>query len=180
MSTKQHTLVRKRKFDGRIKSEWEGDLLWHTNEWLVVLHHPERHIKRSNGVVAAADPDVWFLHCFNVLDPLTILMEYGLDGSFQGAKCDAALPATQTDGVIEFVDLDLDVIVEPDLSWWMRDEEQFAHNREAMGYTETAVQQAHEGILLGQSLVESRTFPFDARFVPQFKPSAMLKDGMMS
>lgn len=174
-ATESYAVVRKRKFDGSVKSEGEGDLLFLlVEEWLVVLHHPERHRKVTGGTVKYAES--LFLHCFSIIDPLTVLIEYDRHGWFRGAKCDAALPATQADNVIEFVDLDLDVIVKSDLSCSVRDERVFAQNRETMGYPETVVQSAGRGILLAQALVTSRQFPFDERFVPRLNAAITLTD----
>jgi hypothetical protein len=174
-ATESHTVVRKRKFDGSVKSEWEGDLLsLLIEQWLVVLHHPERHRKVTGEIVKYAGP--LFLHCFSIIEPLTVLIEYDRHGWFRGAKCDAALPATQVDNVIEFVDLDLDVIVKSDLSCSVRDETVFAQNRETMDYPETVVQSACRGILLAQALVTSRQFPFDERFVPRLNATLSLTD----
>ncbi|MBA3532458.1 MAG: DUF402 domain-containing protein [Ardenticatenales bacterium] len=158
-------IVRKRKFDGHIKSEWESDKLPSlVEDWLVVLHHPERHRKSTGGIIESES--LLFLHCFSTVQPLVVLLEYDLCGRFRGAKCDAALPATVEGQVIDFIDLDLDVIVEPDLSSFVRDEDTFARNRERMGYPEVVVQQARAGIALAQTLVASRRFPFEARLVP--------------
>lgn len=159
-------IVRKRKFDGSIKSEWQGELLsTETAEWLVVLHHPARHLKFSGGMAERSVP--LFIHCLNTVHPLTVLLTYAIDGRFLGAKCDAALPARRMADGIEFVDLDLDLLAESDLSFRLRDEDTFAQNRVRMAYPEAVVQQARSGIELAQGLVASQQFPFDERFVPR-------------
>lgn len=69
-------LVRKRKYDDSIKSEWEGDrLVSPTPEWWLVLHHPARHLKFSADGVEASD--LFFLHCCSHVYPLTILLGFG-------------------------------------------------------------------------------------------------------
>lgn len=110
------------------------------------------------------------MHCFNTVQPLVVLFEYDLDGWFRAAKCDAALPATFNGPVIEFVDLDLDVLVEHDLSCSVRDEETFARNLKLMAYPAAVVQQAYAGIALAQAPVASRHIPFDKYFVPSLVP----------
>mgnify|MGYP001121368540 CR=1 FL=1 len=159
-------LVNKWKVDGTLKSAWEGDLLpdrW--SGWRLVVHRPGRHLKFTQTDVAETRP--LFVHCFGLIRPLTVLLQYSPDGSFQEAKCDAALPATLAGRKIDFVDLDLDVIVAADLSYYVRDEDVFARNAEQMGYGETAVAQARAGIALAQALVSSRRFPFDDLLVPR-------------
>jgi protein associated with RNAse G/E len=152
-------VVRKRKYDGRIKSEWEGELLLSPGEgWLVVLHHPARHRKRSAGKWKLQSPV--HVHCLHTASPLTVLLTYAEDGTFREAKCDAALPAVRDDHVIEFVDLDLDVIVGRDLTRFTRDARTFKRNRKRMGYPEHVVAQAQAGIALAQELLATRRFPF--------------------
>lgn len=159
-------IVRKLKYDRLIKSKWQGEFLGLQGaEWLVIAHRPQRHLKFSGG--KGERSDLLFVHCLNLLHPLTVLLEFEASGQFRGAKCDAALPATRDASVIEFVDLDLDLIVEPDLSYRLRDEDTFARNRIRMGYTETVVQQAWAGIALGERLLALRQFPFDGTFVPK-------------
>ncbi|MEM7343632.1 MAG: hypothetical protein AAF485_05280 [Chloroflexota bacterium] len=163
---KTSIIVRKKKFDGRIKSEWTGDLLpLDSKKWRVILHHPKRHQKISLGV--AQPYQGIFVHCCSLVQPLTVLMQYDLKGHFVGAKCDAALPAKAKGKFIDFVDLDLDVIVEADMHYFIRDEETFARNRKAMGYPNSVVKKAHRGIELGEKMVTTRRFPFDEQLLPR-------------
>jgi predicted RNA-binding protein associated with RNAse of E/G family len=160
--------VRKRKFDNSIKSEWEGELFpVQFPDWLLVLHHPDRHRKFYQAETSRFE--LLFLHGFSLVHPLAFLFVYSSAGEFREAKCDAALPATRKENLIEFTDLDLDLIVNPDFSYYFRDEDQFAVNQQKMGYSETVVAQARNGMSLAESWVESRHFPFDNTFIPNLK-----------
>ena len=160
-------LVRKLKYDGSVRSEWEGELLAvEADEWLVVLHHPERHQKWQHGERARAD--ILMVHCLNAVRPITILLGFDANGHFNEAKCDAALPAIHNEQLIKFVDLDLDVIVNNDLTYYVRDQKQFEQNRARMSIPDNVVSLAHRGIDIANTLVQTRSFPFDSRFVPQF------------
>ena len=162
----QEIIVRKKKFNGFVKSEWEGTLLTSLEaDWLVVLHHPERHKKSRHTAVLQADQ--LFIHLHNLVEPLTVLMMFDENGRFQNAKCDAALPAQQMENIIEFVDLDLDLHVTPNLSYTVEDEDVFQQHCKLMDYTPYIVQQARLGIKFAQDIVAMRRFPFDENFVPQ-------------
>ena len=165
--------VRKLKFDEMLRSEWEGDLLPSPDaDWVLIIHHPDRHLKFTNSGVETSG--ALFLHCCNVVEPLTILFQYSPEGQFQEAKCDAALPAVWKDDSLEFVDLDMDLIVAPDFSFQMRDEVQFAQNRIRLGYPDKVVGQAHRGMALSRQLVRSRVFPFDQSLLPVLQlPTAL-------
>ncbi|MEM7533133.1 MAG: hypothetical protein AAF639_13215 [Chloroflexota bacterium] len=171
-------IVRKLKFDGTIKSEWEGILLPDLmDDWVVVLHHPDYHHKYVDDTILQADQ--YFVHCHGLTleNPLTVLLQYDQTGRFLEAKCDAALPTHNNSYHIVFVDLDLDLIVDMDetgsLSYTLRDEDDFEHNCIHMDYPDGVVELAYRGISLARKLVETRQFPFDQRFVPQFDDKFM-------
>ena len=152
-------LVRKLKYDGSLKSEWEGEALPVPQEgWLAALHHPRRHRKSQGGRSLRADR--YFVHCLHTARPLTVLLQYGDDGAFEGAKCDAALPAVRRGPSIEFVDLDLDLVVGADFSFRQRDEDAFGLNGAAMGYSAGTRSRARRGIEEARRLVTARLFPF--------------------
>jgi protein associated with RNAse G/E len=157
--------IRKLKYDGTVRSEWDGELVEAVGgQWVVVMHDSAVHQKREGGAPAApaGAPHQYFLHYENLEQPLTILFcfdELGRWGS--ETKCDAALPATLRHRQVEFIDLDLDVIVGDDLGYFVRDHDTFALHTRTMVYTREVVATAHEGVRLAIELVESRAFPFD-------------------
>ena len=76
-------------------------------------------------------------------------------------QCDAGLPGRITGRAIEFTDLDLDVMVNPDGTYYVRDLEDFEARSVAMGYSEEAKQAAWKGVALALLLVKRRRYPFD-------------------
>ncbi|MFK8185332.1 MAG: hypothetical protein AB8B99_18310 [Phormidesmis sp.] len=138
------------------------------SRWLVVFHHPEFHTQVKKGKVKKTSS--FFLQCLNTEQPLMILLEYSMDGVFLGAKCDAALPAMQKGRLVHFCDLDLDLMVKSDFSSCVRDRKDFQKNSQKMRYPTQVINLAHQGIELAQTLLTSRQFPFDGRFVPVLKP----------
>jgi protein associated with RNAse G/E len=93
--------------------------------------------------------------------PVTVLFWFDRQGEFVDAKCDAAFPATRSGTSLDFIDLDLDVIVLPGLQHYVRDQEVFAERSVTMAYSESAKQTAHIGILHSLRMVRRRQFPFD-------------------
>ena len=151
-------VVRKLKFDGRIKSEWEGELLEVVGEsWLVVHHDPGVHEKVEDGR-SARQPNHHF-HVVGLDVPVTVLLTYEVARGFLEAKIDAAQPGVRRGSVVEFVDLDLDVIVEAGGSYWTRDLTTFEANRAALGYTPEVERTAYEGMRLGLRMARTRAYP---------------------
>ena len=68
--------------------------------------------------------------------------------------------------------LDLDVIVHPDLTYYVRDQEVFAERSETMGYSPEAHRAAHMGIGIALRLVRRRLFPFDGH------PERLVRDAL--
>lgn len=162
MSALQELTVRKRKFDGSVKYEWPGEVMDSGRaDWIAVYHHPRRYQKRlADGSVQEGVP-AHLIHYVGLAVPLTVIFAFSLDGEFLDAKCDAALPG-ELDGVfLDFVDLDLDVVVLPGLQHYVRDQEVFAERSISMNYSQEAKRAAHRGILHALRLVRRRQFPFD-------------------
>lgn len=76
-------------------------------------------------------------------------------------QCDAGCPATIVGRTVAFVDLELGAIVTPDLSFFVRDEDEFESNRERWGYPEDVVAAACEGVALAERMLATRTYPLD-------------------
>ena len=145
----------KRKFDGSAKPPWQGDLVEAGPDgWLVVYYEHPPHAVGAESAVHA-------LRYFSLQLPLSILASFDSAGSLLEFQCDAGLPATIRGREIDFVDLDLDLMVAPDGAAIERDHDTFARNRERMGYTVDAVAAACEGLRLAHELHDAHATPFD-------------------
>lgn len=58
--------------------------------------------------------------------PFNISAGFDAAGRLKRYFCNVATPSTFADGVISSIDLDLDLVVAPDLSYHVEDEEEFA------------------------------------------------------
>jgi hypothetical protein len=162
--THPEVIVRKLKFDGSAKYAWPGTLVEMVeDDWAVVHHDPRRHEKVGAGLDLRADGSdrASMLHYVGLARPVSVLFAFSRVGKFLEAKCDAALPATRIGNMIDFVDLDLDVVMLPGGAHYIRDQEVFAERSIAMGYSEEAKRQAHLGILHALRMVRRKQFPFD-------------------
>ena len=152
--------VFKRKYDGRLTREVEGDLIEASDSgWLVVHNDAELHRSWKRGAPAVQWPHL--LMFASTFEPLTWWLFYDALGELDHAHADAALPATIASREISYVDLDLDLIVAADLTYYVRDEAEFAVHRESMGYPGEVVSAALRGMLLAKQAVDGRRYPFD-------------------
>lgn len=147
--------TRKLKFDGTAKPSWHGDLVDAVDDrWLVVFFERPAYAIRGEAVAYA-------LQFYGMRQPLSVLVCFDRAGNVMEWQCDAGLPARITGRVIEFTDLDLDVMVNPDGTHYVRDVEDFETRSAAMGYSEEAKQAAWKGVALALLLVKRKRYPFD-------------------
>ena len=155
-------LVRKRKYDGSVRVEWEGELIATAGErWLVVHHEAGRHHRRHAIKGEAAGLPVHALHWIGRVAPLTILSSHDAAGHLVEAKCDAALPAVESADAIDFVDLDVDLVVDAAGTVTLKDEAVYGGNAASMGYDATTDAAVAAGIALARSLLADGATPFD-------------------
>ncbi|MGE5674116.1 MAG: DUF402 domain-containing protein [Mycobacterium leprae] len=93
--------------------------------------------------------------------PYTVAADCSAEGQIRQYYCNINLPPVMADDRVEWVDLDLDLIVQPDLSWQVVDEEEFELHQVRYGYPPEVIQLARESLAALIRLVEAREYPFD-------------------
>ena len=82
------------------------------------------------------------------------------DGRFRNFYCNVAMPAVITEGMIEYVDLDIDVIVWPDYRYEVLDRDDFERNSKKYGYPADVIEKAEQSLAELTRAIETRDFPF--------------------
>jgi protein associated with RNAse G/E len=155
-------VVRKRKLDGSIRFTWNGDLIATAGQrWLVVHHEAGRHQRHHATHGETVELPAHALHWLGRDVPLTVLSIHDDHGHFIRAKCDAALPAVEAPGVIDFVDLDVDLLVSADGAQTIADEAVYARNVDLLGYDAETDAAVAAGMSLARTLIERHDLPFD-------------------
>ena len=70
------------------------------------------------------------------------------------------VPATLVDNVLSYVDLDLDILVEPDSSYRILDVEDFERNTKRYEYSAEVQANARRAVDELARMIETRAFPF--------------------
>ncbi|HEX9426123.1 MAG TPA: DUF402 domain-containing protein, partial [Pyrinomonadaceae bacterium] len=76
--------------------------------------------------------------------------------------CNVNVPPTFDGETLSYVDLDLDILVEPDLSYRILDVEDFERNAETYSYSVEVKANAHRAVTELVNMIETRAFPFDS------------------
>ena len=145
----------KKKYDGTPKKTWPGDLAHADDAWMVAFY------ERPGEQTEAGQEVVYALQYFAVERPLSVLVYFDALGRVMEYQCDACLPAEVRGREIAWVDLDLNVMAGPELAPRVRDFDDFARNSQRMGYSDTALAAAEEGVNLALRLMLQRATPFD-------------------
>ena len=150
--------VNSRKFDGSIRRSWTCRVVEQNGTLLVfegvfdfdVSHSDLGFIRRGTVSYEYYWLDRWY-NVFRFHEP---------EGDLRNYYCNINMPPVFENGVLDYVDLDLDVLVQPDFSYKILDREDFERNAERFGYTDEIrgkVDAAMDEVI---RLIENREFPF--------------------
>lgn len=152
-------MVRACKFDGHEHRRWSAQLLRQEGSLIVLdAYFPEEVIHSHLGTIARGTHSLeyyWLDRWYNVFrfaQP---------DGRLQSYYCNINLPPTLNQGILEYVDLDLDIMVNPDHSFQILDAEDFEDNAKIYGYSDDLKLNATRAVdeLIG--MIKASEFPFD-------------------
>lgn len=83
------------------------------------------------------------------------------EGRLRNFYCNLGTPARLEAGTLSFTDLDVDILVRPDLSYAVLDEDEFEAHSEAYSYPAHYRLRTREALRELVSLIEGRQFPFN-------------------
>jgi protein associated with RNAse G/E len=146
------------KFDGRLHRSWPARLVRHDNSLVVVegvFETEVRHPLLGRIVAGTLSTEYfWTARWYSVLrfrEP---------SGELRNYYCNVNRPAEFDGRVISFVDLDIDVLVAPDFSYTVLDEDEFETNAAQYGYDAALRSLVRQSLSELIRLVETRGFPF--------------------
>ena len=147
------------KFDGTEHRRWSAGLVRRDGPLIVldgefendVQHHLLGDIRRGTRTIEYYWLDRWY-NIFRFLEN---------DGSTRLFYCNINVPPKLADGVLSYVDLDIDILVRPDLSFELLDLDEFEKNAQLLGYDDETKQHAHAAVDDLISMIRTRQFPFE-------------------
>ena len=152
--------VKTLKYDGSEYRQWwgavsrrDGSLLQLDAAFSIEVTH------QSLGVIARGTRLVeyyWLDRWYNVLRFLND------DGSTRFFYCNVTTPPKLEDGLLTYIDLDIDVLALPDLSYEVLDLDEFERNVTHYGYSDEIKLRSQEAVDELTTMIDSRKFPFDS------------------
>jgi uncharacterized protein len=154
----QRVTVCVHKYDGVEHRRWQANLVQQRQSLIVlqgvfegeVNHHLMGRI--ANGTTSIEY--YWlnrYYNVFRLIEP---------SGEFRSFYCNISTPVQWTNNMLTYIDLDIDVLVEPDFSYRIIDLDDFEANAERLKYPDEIQRNAKESLAELVSLIEHRQFPF--------------------
>jgi protein associated with RNAse G/E len=150
--------VKAYKYDGTLHRTWDAELLRQEGSLIVLdAQFPEEIVHELLGTIASGTRsleyywlDRWY-NIFRFAQP---------DGTLRNYYCNVNVPPTFDGETLSYVDLDLDILVDPDFSYQVLDVADFEKNADRYGYSADVQTKAREALRELVSLIEKRDFPF--------------------
>ena len=158
LETGARVTVKSCKYDGRVNRSWtarvvrrEGTLVVVEGVFETEVRHPLLgHIVEGTLSTEFFWTDRWY-SVFRFREP---------DGRLRNFYCNLNTPPSFEDGAITFVDLDIDVLVRPDFTFQVLDEDEFELHAEQYQYPPEFRRRTAEALAEVLELVARRQFPF--------------------
>jgi protein associated with RNAse G/E len=148
------------KYDGTEHRRWRAEISLQRDSLIVLDAKFDEEIQHPLlGTIAPETLsteyywlDRWY-NIFRFVEPAGELRNY---------YCNVNLPPVFHKNVLSYVDLDIDILVEPDFSYTILDEDEFVHNSVRFNYPTEVRRRSQEALEQLVALIETRDFPFNA------------------
>jgi uncharacterized protein len=146
------------KYDGVLHRSWAAELIRHDGPLILLDAKFAEEVNHDLlGTIAIGTHsleyywlDRWY-NIFRFAQP---------DGSLRNYYCNVNQPPNFDGSTLSYVDLDLDILVAPDFSYQILDNDDFETNAKRYGYTEQVQANARRAIAELVTMIETRAFPF--------------------
>ncbi len=150
--------VQVRKFDGSLHRCWGATLFSMEGSLLILDARFEEEVQHPlMGLIERGTLSLeyyWLDRWYNVFRFLTP------QGELRNYYCNVNVPPAFDGRILSYVDLDIDILVEPDLSYKVLDEDEFEENAARYRYTQQVKDEAKRAVAQLIELIEARRFPF--------------------
>ena len=148
-----------RKYNGEIHRQWRAELIEESDSLLTFVGEFEDEVSHPLlGVIRRGTVSYefyWLDRGYNVF------RFHEPEGALRNFYCNLNLPPVCADGVLDYVDLDVDVLVNADFSYQVLDLDEFAEHSKLFDYPQQIHSSVAENLRELLNLIERRLFPFN-------------------
>lgn len=154
----QNVIINSRKSDGKIHRSWKAELIESRESLLIFVGEFENEVRHSKlGVIGRGTISYeyyWLDRWYNVFK----FLEPG--GELRNFYCNLNLPPRFENNVLDYVDLDIDVLVTKDFEVEILDLDEFEENSKLFDYSTDLIKKTFETLDQVLKIIETRAFPF--------------------
>ncbi len=162
MGDPEEIIINSRKLDGKIHRSWKAKLVERNDSLFVFVGEFEKEVKHPNlGVIRRGTVSYeyyWLNRWYNIFR----FHEPG--GALRNFYCNINMPPKFENGVLDYIDLDIDILVWQDFKYEILDAGEFEENAEKYKYSENLKQTVDLNVKEIINLIENRKYPFNLEF----------------
>lgn len=156
---KQNITVNSRKFDNKIYRSWETEIVNQNNSLIIlkgifsseVIHSKLGLIKKDTISYEYFWLDRWY----------SVFHFFESSGEFRNFYCNINQPPSFKRNILDFIDLDIDVLVCKDFTFEILDLDEYKENSVKFGYSAELKKKVENALSELINIIEMREFPFD-------------------
>lgn len=146
------------KYDRSLHRSWKGELIGENDDYWEFVGVFESEIKHPLlGVIEIGTVSYefyWKNRCYNVF------RFHNPGGDLRNFYCNVNLPPVFENDLLNYVDLDIDILVTPDLSFEIVDLDEFEENARKFNYPAEVLEKAYGGLTELVEMIQAKKFPF--------------------
>ncbi|MGI8639566.1 MAG: DUF402 domain-containing protein [Pyrinomonadaceae bacterium] len=150
--------INSRKFDGKIHRSWKAELIKQENFLLTFVGEFDKEIEHPHlGVIRRGTISYefyWLDRWYNVF------RFHEPDGDLRNFYCNINMPPAFEKRILDYVDLDIDVLVWKDFSFEVLDLDEFEENAVKYKYSPAIYDKANESLAELTVMIKKKSFPF--------------------
>lgn len=153
--------INSRAYDLRIRRSWQckqvekkDSMLLFVGKFDVDVDHPQLGIIRRGTI---SYEYYWLDRWYNVFRFLET------EGRVRNYYCNINMPPEFNNGVLDYVDLDIDVVIWPDFTYSVLDVGEYEASAARYNYPESVKTNVQRALVELIGLIEARAFPFDMK-----------------
>lgn len=151
-------LVRTYKYDGSLHRSWTAQVL--SQEGSLILLDAKFADEVVHDLLGTIPVGTHSLECYWLDRWYNVFRFARPNGELRNFYCNVNMPPTFDGEVLSYVDLDLDILVEPDFSFRILDAEDFETNAKLYHYPADVEANARQAVDELVRMIQTREFPF--------------------
>jgi uncharacterized protein len=155
---KTATIVNSRKYSGEISRSWKVDFIEKRESLLIFVGEFEKEIRHPNlGVIRPGT----ISHEYYWLDRWYNIFEFHEpEGELRNFYCNLNMPPRFENNILDYVDLEIDVLVSRNFVVEILDRDEFEENSKLFGYPADLIAKTFATLDEVLEIIENREFPF--------------------